>query len=264
METLKMRSSHRSSFDSLVGVSSGHGFSHAEETRSAFRALAPEVRNDINLSFRSAAKAARIVGSLTARLKSCPDGSLYARVLVILLAACVSVQAQTPNYRGIGRAATDQEIRSQDFSIEVDGKELPPGRGTAREGAPLFAQKCAACHGQNLEGTALGPRLEGGKGTLTTTRPVKTIGSYWSFATSIWDYINRAMPRNQEGTLTHDQVYALTAYLLYKNEIIREGDVLDRETLPKIQMPGRNVFLPQRLEDLNDPRKRGCRIGHCP
>ena len=174
-------------------------------------------------------------------------------------------QAQTPNYRGIGRAPTDQEIRSQDTSIQVDGKELPPGRGTAVEGAPLYAQKCAACHGPELQGSSpLGPALAGGRGTMTTTRPRKTIGSYWSFATSIWDYINRAMPRNQEGTLTHDQVYALTAYILFRNEIIQESDVMDASSLPKIEMPFRNGFLPQRLEDIPDPRARNCRIGHCP
>jgi cytochrome c len=176
----------------------------------------------------------------------------------------LSTQAQTPNYQGIGRTPTEQEIRSQDFAVSVDGAELPPGRGTAREGAPLYAQKCAACHGPELQGSPLGPALMGGKGTMTTTRPQKTIGSYWSFATSIWDYINRAMPRNQEGTLTHDQVYALTAYLLFRNEIIRENDVMDAQSLPKVEMPFRNGFLPQRLEDLPDPRKRNCRMGHCP
>ena len=176
----------------------------------------------------------------------------------------IGAQAQTPDYRGIGRAPTEQEIRTQDFSISVDGKELPPGRGTAQQGAPLFAQKCAACHGQNLQGSPLGPALSGGKGTMTTTHPLKTIGSYWSFATSIWDYINRAMPRHQEGSLTHDQVYALTAFLLFRNEIIKEGDVMDPQSLPKIEMPFRNGFVPQRLEEIPDPRKRGCRIGHCP
>ena len=109
----------------------------------------------------------------------------------------VNAQPQTPSYQGIGRAPSEQEIRSQDFAVGVDGTELPAGRGTAREGAPLYAQKCAACHGPELQGSPLGPALMGGKGTMTTARPAKTIGSYWSFATSIWDYINRAMPRNQ-------------------------------------------------------------------
>jgi len=189
---------------------------------------------------------------------------LVPALVAVFWTAGASALAQTPTYRGIGRAPTDQEVRAWDISIEVDGKELPPGRGTARDGAPLFAQKCAACHGPELQGSPLAPPLVGGKGTLTTTRPVKTIGSYWSFATSIWDYINRAMPRNQEGTLTADQVYALTAFLLFRNEIIQEGDVMDAQSLPKIQMPFRNGFVPQRLEDLPDPRKRGCRIGHCP
>ena len=102
-------------------------------------------------------------------------------MVAVLLMACVAVQAQTPNYRGIGRGPTEQEIRAQDFSVSVDGKELPAGRGTAREGAPLFAQKCAGCHGPELQGSPLAPALVGGKGTMTSTHPLKTIGSYWSF-----------------------------------------------------------------------------------
>ena len=178
--------------------------------------------------------------------------------------ACVAAAAQAPHYRNVGRPPSEQEIRSWDIAISLDGKELPPGRGTAKDGAAIFGRKCVGCHGQNLEGSRLGPPLVGGKGSLTTTHPEKTIGSYWPFATSVWDYVNRAMPRNQEGSLTADEVYALTAFLLYRNYIVKEESVMDRETLPKVQMPNRNGFVPQRLEDIPDVKKRGCRVGTCP
>jgi S-disulfanyl-L-cysteine oxidoreductase SoxD len=172
--------------------------------------------------------------------------------------------AQTPDYRNVGRAPTQEQIRAWDIAVGPDGKELPPGSGTATEGAKIFANRCAACHGQNLEGSPLGPRLTGGEGTFNTLYPVRTIGSYWPFATTLWDYINRAMPRNQEGSLSANEVYALTAFLLYRNKIIQEGDVIDGKSLPKVQMPNRNGFVPARLEDIHDLRKRGCRLGYCP
>jgi S-disulfanyl-L-cysteine oxidoreductase SoxD len=192
-------------------------------------------------------------------------------LLALLLLAACEASAQTSSY-GIGRAATPEEVQAWDISIGPDGKELPPGSGTAREGAAIYAQKCAACHGQNLEGSPAAPRLAGGQGTLTTLRPQKTIGSYWPFATQIWDFISRAMPPNFYNTpvppnqkLTHDQVYSLTAYLLYRNNIIQESDVIDAASLPRIQMPNRNNFVPARLEDALDYRgKRACRAGTCP
>jgi S-disulfanyl-L-cysteine oxidoreductase SoxD len=104
----------------------------------------------------------------------------------------------------------------------------------------------------------------GGKGTLNTLDPVMTIGSYWPFATTLWDFINRAMPRKQKGSLSADEVYALTAFLLYRNDIIRESDFIDAKSLPKIQMPNRNGFVPPRLEDIHDIQRRRCRLGHCP
>ena len=183
---------------------------------------------------------------------------------LLLSLAGGTVLAQTPNYGNLGRTPTEQEIRAWDIAISLDGKELPPGSGNAQQGAPLYAGKCAGCHGPNLEGTRLAPRLAGGKGTINTTHPQKSIGSYWPFATSIWDYVNRAMPRYQEGTLTADQVYAITAYLLFRNGIIQETDVMNAQSLPKVQMPNRNGFIPPRLEDIPDTNKRGCRFGICP
>jgi mono/diheme cytochrome c family protein len=185
-------------------------------------------------------------------------------VSVVALAASIAAPAQTPSYSNVGRAPSKDEVRAWDIAIGPEGKELPAGSGTATEGVKIYAQKCATCHGLSGEGSPLGPRLLGGQGTLRTLAPVRTIGSYWPFATTIWDYINRAMPRNQEGSLSADEVYALTAFLLYRNDIIRDSDVIDANSLPKVQMPNRNGFVPARLEDIHDLRKRGCRLGYCP
>jgi cytochrome c len=180
------------------------------------------------------------------------------------LALCVAGMAQAPTYSNVGKAPSKEEIAAWNISIGPEGKELPPGSGTAKEGAAIYAKKCVACHGPALEGSQLAPRLVGGKGTISTLQPVRTIGSYWPFATTVWDYINRAMPPGQGGLLSANEVYALTAFLLYRNDIIQENAAVDAKTLPKIQMPNRNGFTPPRLEDIHDMQRRGCRLGHCP
>jgi cytochrome c len=169
---------------------------------------------------------------------------LVAVAALAVTVACVGVLAQTPSYNSVGRTPTQEEIRAWDISVGPAGKELPPGSGTAKEGAAIYTRKCAACHGATLEGGGGGPALVGGQGTLTTLRIQRTIGSYWPFATTIWDYINRAMPPTQRGSLSANEVYALTAFLLYKNDIIQESDVVDAKTLPEVRMPNRNNFVP--------------------
>jgi cytochrome c len=192
-------------------------------------------------------------------------GSSFNLILpVVALAACGSALAQTPNYKNVGRTPTEQEVQAMDIAIGTDGKELPPGSGTAKDGARIFKAKCEVCHGPKLEGSPTGPALVGGKGTLTSLHPVLTVGSYWPFPTTVFDYIRRAMPRYQEGSLSVDEVYSLAAFVLYRNDIIKETDVIDAKTLPKIEMPNRNGFIPQKLEEIHDPKKRGCRLGHCP
>ena len=183
---------------------------------------------------------------------------------LVALVACGAALAQTPDYKNVGRAPTEQEVQVMDIAIGTDGKELPPGSGTAKDGAKIFKAKCEVCHGASLEGSPMAPALVGGKGTLTSLHPKMTIGSYWPFSTTIFDYIRRAMPRYQEGSLSADEVYSLVAFVLNRNEIIKEDDVIDPKTLPKIQMPNRNGFIPQKLEEIHDPKKRGCRLGHCP
>jgi mono/diheme cytochrome c family protein len=161
-----------------------------------------------------------------------------------ILAACSAASAQSPTYH-LGRTPSQEEISAWDISISPEGKELPLGSGTAADGAKVYTEKCAVCHGPTaIEGKFLHGVLAGGKGSLTTLEPVKTIGSYWPYPTTIFDFINRAMPLSKPGSLTSDEVYAVTAFLLYRNEIIKETDVIDARSLPKIQMPNRNGFFP--------------------
>ena len=193
----------------------------------------------------------------------------FSRLLAVGIALLASraALAQTPSYTGVGRTPTKEEIQAADISAGPDGKGLPAGQGTAKEGAPIFAAKCAVCHGENAEGAKIGPRLTGGQAeidSLKTMKPVRTVGGYWPYATSVWDYINRAMPRNQAGTLSGNEVYALTAFILAKSSIIKEDDVMDARTLPKVQMPNRNGFVPPRYQDVVDEHKRGCKQGVCP
>jgi S-disulfanyl-L-cysteine oxidoreductase SoxD len=193
----------------------------------------------------------------------------FSRLFVVgtVLLAANAVLAQTPDYKNVGRTPTKEEIQAWDIAIGPDGKGLPAGQGTAKDGAPIFAAKCAVCHGAEGQGGAIGPRVVGGKAdteTLTTVRPVRTVGGYWPYATTVWDYINRAMPRSQSGTLTPNEVYGLTAFILAKSNIIKEDDVLDAKTLPKVEMPNRNGFVPAKFADIPDEKKRGCKQGVCP
>jgi mono/diheme cytochrome c family protein len=168
----------------------------------------------------------------------------------IALLAWGAAMAQSPTYR-VGRPPTEEELRRGNNIVGSDGRELPAGKGTAKEGATLFAVQCAFCHGKNGEGMFPNPRLVGGVGTLNTPNPIKTVGSNMPYPTTIWDFINRAMPpwpyekgASPDRSLTPDNVYALTAFLLYKNAIIKESDVMDKNTLLEVQMPNRHGFYP--------------------
>ena len=173
--------------------------------------------------------------------------------LLMVLAASAQALAQSPTY-GLGRTPTAEEVRARDISIPPTGEGLPPGRGTVAEGATIYARKCAACHGSEGQGAGAG-RLVSPKGS-EPTREGRTLANYWPFATTVWDFINRAMPFRQGGSLKPDEVYAVTAYLLHKSDIINEGDVLDAQSLPKVQMPNRKAFDAPPLADwkLGGPR----------
>ena len=180
------------------------------------------------------------------------------RLLPFLMLLGGSALAQSPTY-GVGSTPSAEEIRAWDISIGPTGKELPPGRGTAKEGAPVFAQKCAVCHGATLAGGLAPTLLKKAKAepnvdpwSLGRVLPIRS-----PYATTVWDYINRAMPLNAEGTLTAHEVYALTAFLLYKNEVISEDEVLDAQSLPKVKMPNREGFAPLPEWKPGTPRLEG-------
>jgi mono/diheme cytochrome c family protein len=158
---------------------------------------------------------------------------------VIVLSSCVPALAQGRTYQ-LGSTPSEEEIKAKDTAISPVGKQLPPGSGTAKEGAVVFAQKCAACHGSNGDGGG----LTRGIVPLGNAKPVKLPFSLVPYATTVWDFINRAMPQSKPGSLTPNEVYAATAYVLYRNEVIKETDVLDSTTLPKVRMPNRDNFIP--------------------
>ena len=162
----------------------------------------------------------------------------------MMMALAATMDAQGPTYQ-LGRPATDAEIKAADTAIPPDGKGLPPGNGNAREGAALFKQKCSFCHGPDASG---GPGGSRSLIPLGNAKPVKLPISLVPFATTVWDFINRAMPQTRPGTLVPSEVYALTAYVLYRNDVIKEDDVLDAMSLPKVRMPNRDNFLPARPE----------------
>jgi cytochrome c len=149
-----------------------------------------------------------------------------------------------PGYFGYGRPATPAEIAGWDIEVRGDdGAGLPAGRGSVAAGAAVYAEQCAACHGTFGEGEGRFPKLVGGIGTLTHDRPELTVGSYWPFAPTLWDYINRAMPTQAPHTLSADDVYAVTAYILRLNDLVSVDFVADRTSLPKVKMPNRDGFV---------------------
>jgi mono/diheme cytochrome c family protein len=169
------------------------------------------------------------------------------RVLEVLAVLCLPTLvpavalAQSPTF-GIGHTPAPDVLKSIDIDVTPDGKGLQPGSGTAAAGKDVYTRRCETCHGPTGKE---GPQdaLNGGKGSLATSRPVKTVGSYWPYATTLWDYINRAMPFDHPSTLTHDELYAVTAYVLFLNGIVGEQDVLNQTTLPQVKMPNRDGFV---------------------
>jgi cytochrome c len=166
-------------------------------------------------------------------------------VLSVLSAGTAS---QVPGPLGIGRPATADDRRALDIDVMPDGRGLPAGRGTVAEGVAVYAAKCASCHGVKGEGGSaerLAGRTPGDSFAFATDRSlVRTIGSYWPYATTLYDYTARAMPFQQPGSLTPNETYGLVAYLLFLNGVIAEDAVIDRSSLPKVRMPARDRFVP--------------------
>lgn len=157
---------------------------------------------------------------------------------------------------GIGRPATQEQIARIDIDAMPDGRGLPHGQGTYAEGADVYSQSCAACHGADLEGIKeLGaPKLIGGRGTLTDAKPVKTIESYWPHASTLFDYVHRAMPMDAPGSLSADEVYAVSAYILGRAGIIGDDPdtTLDADAMAKVEMPNAGGFVTDPRPDVGD------------
>jgi len=151
------------------------------------------------------------------------------------------VLAQGPK---LGQPVAPDDMAAWDISIAPDGNGLPPGRGTAKEGEAVFAAKCQACHNEKGVGSP-NDALVGGMGSLVAGKaPVKTVGSYWPYATTLFDYVRRAMPFQETKSLSSDEIYAVSAYILNLNGIIGADDVVDAQFLPKVRMPNRDGFNP--------------------
>ena len=157
--------------------------------------------------------------------------------------ATVPAFSQAKKKVGLGREAMAEEIQAWDTDIRPDGAGLPPGKGSVKEGEIIFQEQCAACHGEFGEGAGRWPVLAGGQGSLKSEGPEKTIGSFWPYASTTFDYIQRAMPFGNARSLTPDQVYALTAYILQLNDLVKEDFVLSRENFSSVKLPNeRNFF----------------------
>jgi mono/diheme cytochrome c family protein len=167
-------------------------------------------------------------------------GRIAGVALLVVAMASGAVYAAEPY--GFGRPATPREIAGWDIEISPDGAGLPPGHGGVGQGEAIFAEKCASCHGPHGEGKPM-DQLVGGIGTLSDKKPVKTVGSFWPYATTLFDFVRRAMPLNAPQSLTPDEVYAVSAYILFLNGIVPQDATLDARTLARIKMPNRDGFV---------------------
>jgi cytochrome c len=168
--------------------------------------------------------------------------SKYLKLTVAALALAAASPAAAEKF-GLGRAATDAEVAAWDIDIHPDGTGLPEGSGDVWTGEEVFAEQCGVCHGDFAEGVGNWPKLAGGKGTLDHKDPLKTVGSYWPYLSTTWDYVNRSMPFGAAQTLTADEVYAIVAYILFSNDLVDDDFVLSKETFLDVEMPNANGFI---------------------
>ncbi|MFL6792535.1 MAG: c-type cytochrome [Bradyrhizobium sp.] len=173
-------------------------------------------------------------------------------IALLIAAIAFSAAAQAEERYGIGRAATPAVIAGWDIDIGRDGSNLPPGSGSVERGRAVYAEQCAACHGVEGQGGGLGDRLVGGQGTLATAKPVRTVGSYWPYAPTLFDYIRRAMPQNAPQSLSNEDVYAVSSYILNLNGLLPADAVLDAKTLAAIKMPNRDKFVADPRPDVRN------------
>ena len=179
-----------------------------------------------------------------------PPLKIALAAILVFSAPAGAAMAETKTAFDFGQPITSADLQRY-LSIPPNGAGLPPGQGDASQGQMVYEEKCAACHGEKLEGISEtgAPALIGGRGTLVTAKPFKTVESYWPYATTVFDYVRRAMPFNAPGSLTGDEVYAATAYVLARGKIISESQVMDASSLPEVEMPNLRGFI-------LDPRPR--------
>jgi cytochrome c len=169
--------------------------------------------------------------------------STHSQALAISLAFVIVSSAALAESPNLGRVASPEEIATWDVSIGPDGAGLPPGSGTPKQGETVYLAKCLACHGEKGAGKP-NDQLVGGTGSLGSGQvPVKTVGSFWPYATTVFDYVRRAMPLNEPKSLTDDEVYAVVAYILQLNGVVGENDTINAQTLPQVRMPNRDGFI---------------------
>ena len=176
------------------------------------------------------------------------------RAALAAVFVCVAGAVPAQPAGTFGRAASAEEVAAWNIDVKPDGAGLPRGRGTVAEGQTIYANSCAACHGATgVEGPK--DRLVGGQGSLNTDKPIKTIGSYWPYATTVFDYIRRAMPYHAPGSMAPDEVYSVVAWLLFRNGIVAGNATVDQQSILKVQMPNRDGFLPQLNLITGEPRR---------
>jgi len=186
------------------------------------------------------------------RMKAC----LRVGSIAFALSACMlSTPASAQSRYGIGHAATPAQVAAWDLDVSPDGRNLPVGQGSVLRGREVFANQCAACHGARGEGGSLGDKLAGGQGTLATPTPVRTVGSYWPYATTLFDYVRRAMPLNAPQSLSNEDVYAVSGYVLFLNGLVAEDTIVSAKTLTQLKMPNRDGFV---VDPRPDVRNAGC------
>jgi len=165
-----------------------------------------------------------------------------AAAALLMLAAPAWAQQPKPHSYGVGTVATPEQIAGWDIDIRPDGQGAPPGHGSVKEGEKVYLERCAACHGEFGESAGRWPQLAQGKGTLATHDPVKTVGSYYPYLSSVFDYVRRSMPFGDAQSLSNDELYAVMAFVLNLNDLVDDKFVLSKETWNQVKMPNQSGF----------------------
>ena len=165
-----------------------------------------------------------------------------AAILSVALVTSSLAQSNKPNSYGIGQTATQEQVAGWDIDVRPDGPGAPPGHGSVKQGEQIYLERCAACHGEFGESAGRWPQLAQGKGSLATHDPVKTVGSYYPYLSSVFDYVRRSMPFGDAQSLTNDELYAVVAFVLNLNDIVDDKFVLSKETWNKVKMPNEKGF----------------------